>query len=86
MDTQKIVVPALALIGGALLGRMLSLRMVMRGAMAALAVTNAARETGLLQSHARPVRRRPRRKATSRPALQRAARRKAIQKKSAPAT
>jgi hypothetical protein len=43
MDPRKVAVPLLAFAGGAVLGRLLGLKTLMRGAMAAAAVTGMTR-------------------------------------------
>jgi hypothetical protein len=72
MNARKVVLPGLMLIGGAVLGRMLSITTLTRGFMTALALTGIGAE-----SRAATPRRR-RRNVTHRPA-----RKKPTQKKSA---
>jgi len=72
MDARRVVLPALMLIGGAVLGRMLSITTLSRGLMAAVALTGVGGANG---SRAAAPRRR--RNVTHRPA-----RRKPTQKKS----
>lgn len=43
MDPRKVAIPLLAFAGGAVLGRLLGLKTLMRGAMAAAAVTGMTR-------------------------------------------
>jgi hypothetical protein len=75
MDAQKLAVPLLAFAGGAILGRVLGLKTLVRGAMTAAAVTGiASQPTAMIgpNGHQRVARTRPR-----------AARRKSAQKRSA---
>jgi hypothetical protein len=68
MDMRKFVLPAVALVGGALLGRLVGIRGLVRAGMAALTVANVSKSAGLLTAGkvapARPVTR-PARKRTS---------------------
>ena len=48
MDTRKLAIPALAFAGGAILGRLLGLKTLMRGAMTAAAVTGITTRPALL--------------------------------------
>ena len=77
MEARKLAVPFLAFAGGAILGRVLGLRNIMRGAMTAAAVTGIAKPA-MLQSRRRPNGTEQRRKAV------RGARRRSSQKKSSP--
>jgi hypothetical protein len=73
MDARKLVIPGLVLLGGAVLGRMVSVRTLLRGAMAGFTLAQAAKQSGLLEAPA------PRKRTR---AVQRAARKRPIQKKS----
>ena len=53
METRKLAVPLLAFTGGAILGRVLGLKTLMRGAMTAAAVTGIAQPT-MLEPRRRP--------------------------------
>jgi hypothetical protein len=75
MEARKLVVPALVLLGGAVLGRLVTVRTLVRGAMAGLTLVQAARQSGLLEAPPAPARRR---------AVQRTARKRPMQKKSRP--
>lgn len=75
MDARKLVIPGLVLLGGAVLGRMVTLRTLLRGAMAGFTLAQAARQSGLLDA---PQPRSPGR------AVQRTARKRSPQKRSAP--
>jgi len=48
MDARKLVWPAVALLGGALLGRVIGIRGLVRAGMAALTVANVSKGAGLL--------------------------------------
>ncbi|MFL5068848.1 MAG: hypothetical protein ACJ8FM_15380 [Xanthobacteraceae bacterium] len=48
MDARKLVWPAVALVGGALLGRVIGIRGLVRAGMAALTVANVSKSAGLL--------------------------------------
>jgi hypothetical protein len=48
MDARKLVLPAVALVGGALLGRIVGIRGLVRAGVAALTVANVSRSAGLL--------------------------------------
>jgi hypothetical protein len=74
MDARKLVLPVAALLGGAVLGRILTLRTLLRGAMAGFTLAQAAKQSGVLDA---PPARRPRAKA-----VQRAARKRPAQKRS----
>jgi hypothetical protein len=75
MEARKLAVPILAFAGGAILGRVLGLKNLVRGAMTAAAVTGFAQPT--LIEHRRSSGTTRRRKA-----VQRSARRRIPQKKS----
>src|SRR5215831_13123532 len=64
MDAQKLAVPLLAFAGGAILGRVLGLKTLVRGAMTAAAVTGIAQPTMI--EHRRSSGTTRRRKAISR--------------------
>jgi len=80
MDAQKLAIPLLAFAGGAILGRLLGIKRLVRGAMTVAAVTGMASQPALVGPNARrssgthPVRRRK--------AVQRSAHRKSPLKKS----
>ena len=58
MDARKLVLPAVALVGGALLGRIVGIRGLVRAGMTALTVANMSKSAGLLTTEkAAPVRR-----------------------------
>jgi hypothetical protein len=76
METRDFVLPAAALIGGAVLGRLFGLRPIWRGAMAALALASASKGAGMIETHAVERRRAPRRKAITRAARKRVAHKK----------
>ena len=48
MESRKLAIPLLAFAGGAVLGRLLGLKMLMRGAMTAAAVTGMTSQPALL--------------------------------------
>jgi hypothetical protein len=48
MESRKLAIPLLAFAGGAILGRLLGLKMLMRGAMTAAAVTGMTSQPALL--------------------------------------
>ena len=48
METRKLAIPLLAFAGGAILGRLLGLKTLMRGAMTAAAVTGMTTQPALL--------------------------------------
>jgi hypothetical protein len=78
MDARDLVLPAAVLVGGALLGRIFGFKPIWRGAMAALALAQASKGAGLIESGPVAHRKRaPRHKTTSR-----AVRKKTAQKKS----
>jgi hypothetical protein len=74
MDTRKLVLPAAAFVGGALLGRIIGFKGLVRAGMAALTVANMSETTGLLTAGKRD---------NSGKALQRPARKRSAQRKSA---
>jgi hypothetical protein len=78
MEARKFAVPLLAFAGGAILGRVLGLKTLMRGAMTAAAVTGIAKPA-MIESPRRTNGAHRRRKA-----VQRNAHRRTPQKKSAP--
>lgn len=77
MDARKLVIPGLVLMGGAVLGRMVTLRTLLRGAMAGLTLVQAAAQSGLLEAPAPASSPRPRGRA-----VQRTARKRPAQKRS----
>jgi hypothetical protein len=80
MDARKLVWPAVALLGGALLGRVIGIRGLVRAGMAALTVANVSKSAGLLAAgKAVPA------KSAARPARKRASSRKSVPKKAASA-
>jgi hypothetical protein len=60
MDARKLVLPAAVFVGGALLGRLIGLRGLVRAGMAALTVANMSETAGLLTAAGKSE---PRRKA-----------------------
>jgi hypothetical protein len=80
MDGHKLAIPLLAFAGGAILGRVLGLKTLMRGAMTAAAVTGLATQPAVIGPHANG-----RAAAHRRKPVQRSAHRKSPQKKSASA-
>ena len=80
MDTRNLALPLLAFAGGAILGRLLGLKTLVRGAMTAAAVTGMAAQPALVGAGMREMARAParRRGAT------RSARKRVTQKKSKP--
>jgi len=48
MESRKLAIPLLAFAGGAILGRLFGLKMLMRGAMTAAAVTGMTSQPALL--------------------------------------
>ena len=77
MEARKLAIPLLAFAGGAILGRVLGLKTLVRGAMTAAAVTGIAQPALIESPRARSGGRRRRK-------VHRAARRRSPQKKSAP--
>jgi hypothetical protein len=68
MDAQKLAIPLLAFAGGAILGRVLGLKTLVRGAMTAAAVTGMTAQPALLGANghrrvASPRRRKPARRS-----------------------
>lgn len=53
MDAQKLAVPLLAFAGGAIVGRVLGLKTLMRGAMTAAAITGIANQPKMIGSNGR---------------------------------
>jgi hypothetical protein len=85
MDTRKLVLPAAVFVGGALLGRLVGIKGLVRAGMAALTVASASESAGLLTAGKREVARRPVHKpARKRAAVKRSGRKAA--KKSASAS
>jgi hypothetical protein len=78
-DARKYALPLLAFAGGAILGRVLGLKTLVRGAMTAAAVTGIAQPAMIEATHRRTNGATRRRKVT-----RRAAQRRSPQKKSAP--
>ena len=70
MDARKLILPAVALVGGALLGRLVGIRGLVRAGMAALTVANVSQSAGLLAAGkaapAKPAPRAARKRASSR--------------------
>jgi hypothetical protein len=76
MDARKLVLPAVALVGGALLGRLVGIRGLVRAGVAALTVANVSKSAGLLTAgKAVPA------KSATRPARKRASSRRSSSKK-----
>lgn len=71
MDARKLVVPGLVLLGGAVLGRMVSMRTLFRGAMAGLTLVQALKQSGLLDKPAAQPRGRGVQRATRKQSIQR---------------
>ncbi len=75
MESRKLAIPLLAFAGGAILGRLLGLKNLMRGAMTAAAVTGMAAPPALLGPDTRRTasthRRKPARSASRRSAAKR---------------
>jgi hypothetical protein len=85
MDAQKLAIPLLAFAGGAILGRVLGLKTLVRGAMTAAAVTGMATQPARITTNSQHRSAGPRRhKAVSRGAGSRGAPRKSAAKRSAP--
>lgn len=77
MDARDLVLPAAVLIGGAVLGRIFGFKPIWRGAMAVLALAQASKGVGLIESE--PVahhKHAPRRKTVTRAARKRTAQKK----------
>jgi hypothetical protein len=80
MDARKLVLPAVALVGGALLGRLVGIKGLVRAGMAALTVANVSKSAGLLTAgKVAPAKR------AARPARKRASSRRSASKKTASA-
>jgi hypothetical protein len=75
MDTRKLVLPAVVFVGGALLGRMIGFKGLVRAGMAALTVANMSESAGLLAAS---------KNGTPRKALAKTARKRSVPRKSAP--
>jgi hypothetical protein len=75
MDARKFVLPAVVFVGGAVLGRMIGLKGLVRAGVAALTVANMSESAALLTAGKRE---------TPRKALQKTARKRSVQRKSAP--
>ncbi len=73
MDAQKLAIPLLAFAGGAILGRVLGLKTLVRGAMTAAAVTGMTAQPAIANGHQRRVSQTRRRKQARRSASKRAA-------------
>ncbi len=82
MNMQKLVLPAVAFAVGAILGRLLGLKTLMRGAMTAAAITGIGSAQPALLAAGSAVRRSAHRTRKTKP-VHRAARRKTAQRKSA---
>jgi len=54
MDARKLALPAAALVGGALLGRLIGFKGLVRAGLAALTVANVSETAGLLTAGRRP--------------------------------
>src|SRR5215470_6961850 len=61
MDARRLMLPAAALVGAAVLGRLIGLKGLVRAGVAALTVANVSKSAGLLTDETPPVRRRARR-------------------------
>jgi hypothetical protein len=75
MDTRKLVLPAVVFVGGALLGRMIGFKGLVRAGMAALTVANMSESAGLLAGG---------KNGTPRKALQKTTRKRSAPRKAAP--
>ena len=71
MDTRKLILPAAVFVGGALLGRLIGIRGLMRAGMAALTVANMSETAGLLTAAGKPARKLPAKTAHKRVAHKR---------------
>ena len=78
MDAQKLAIPLLAFAGGAILGRVLGLKTLVRGAMTAAAVTGMTAQPARITSntHGRASAGSRRRKSATRSAQRRSAAKK----------
>jgi transposase-like protein len=56
MDARRLMLPAAALVGAAVLGRLIGLKGLVRAGMAALTVANMSKTAGLLTDEAPPRR------------------------------
>jgi hypothetical protein len=74
MDARKLVLPAAVFVGGAILGRMIGFKGLVRAGMAALTVANMSESAGLLTAGKRAAHK----------AVQKPARKRSVQRKSAP--
>jgi hypothetical protein len=75
MDARKLVLPAVVFVGGAVLGRMIGFRGLVRAGVAALTVANMSESARLLAAGKREA---------PRKALQKSARKRSVQRKSPP--
>jgi len=75
MDARKLVLPAMALVGGALLGRLVGIKGLVRAGMAAFTIAKVSQSAGLLAAGKRGAHGK---------AVQRTARKRSGQRKSAP--
>jgi hypothetical protein len=73
MDARKLMLPAAALVGGAIIGRLIGFKGLVRAGMAALTVANVSKSAGLLTAGKR---------AAPQKAVQRTARKRTAQRKS----
>ncbi len=80
MESRKLALPLLAFAGGAILGRLLGLKTLMRGAMTAAAVTGLGRAQPALLTASHSVRRAA--ASRTRKTVHRSARKKTAQRKS----
>ena len=88
MDARKLVLPAVALVGGAMLGRIIGFKGLVRVGMAAFTLANMTESAGLIsarrrESSGRAVKRVPRKRSAPRKAAGRKAHSKSA---SAPAS
>ena len=58
MDARRLMLPAAAMVGAAVLGRLIGLKGLVRAGVAALTVANVSKSAGLLTDETPPVRRR----------------------------
>ena len=82
MEARNLAIPLLAFAGGAILGRLLGLKTLARGAMTAAALTGMVSQPALVGAAATTPRVAARRRSSSRTA--RSARKRTAQKKSHP--
>jgi hypothetical protein len=75
MDTRKLVLPAVVFVGGALLGRMIGFKGLLRAGIAALTVANMSESAALLTAG---------KNGTPRKAVAKSPRKRAASRKSAP--